>query len=51
MNEEAKKIARLVLLFIQFLKNLEEVLDPEEKTRLDDQTLALVEGIAQKFAE
>ena len=44
-----EKYVRLAVLFLQFLKELEEVLDPEEKSQLEDVILEALLGIAEKL--
>jgi hypothetical protein len=48
---DVQKYAKLALLFIGFLKDLESALDPTEKTLIDDTVLEFLEKIAQKLAD
>ena len=51
MDTNVTKYAKLVLLFINFLKELEEVLDPEEKTLIDDKVLGVLEMLCTTFVK
>lgn len=43
--------AKLAVLIIEFLKKLEEALDPDEKSQIEDVLLNVLGGIAEKLAE
>ena len=45
------EIAKLALLVIEFLKKIEEILDPEEKSKLEDVLLNVLGEIAEKLAQ
>ena len=45
------KIAELVLLVVGFLKKIEELVDPEEKSTIEDTVLRVLEEIAEKLAK
>jgi hypothetical protein len=44
------QIADLVLLIVEFLKKIEEMVDPEEKSTIEDTILQIVGEIAAKLA-
>ena len=44
------EMAKLALLVIEFLKKLEEILDPEEKSQIEDILLKVLGDIAEKLA-
>ena len=44
------QIADLALLVIDFLKRIEEMIDPEEKSTIEDKILDIMEQVAKKLA-
>ena len=45
------QIASLVLIIVDFLKKIEEILDPEEKSTIEDTVLRVVGEIAERLAK
>lgn len=46
-----EKYAKLALLVIQFLKELEELVDPNEKSIAEDKVLAFLEHLCGKMLD
>lgn len=44
------QIASLVLIVVDFLKKLEEIIDPEEKSTIEDTILRVIGEIAERLA-
>ena len=44
------QIADLVVLIVGFLKKIEEMVDPEEKSTIEDKILDIIEEVAKKLA-
>ena len=51
MASDIQKYAKLALLVLSFAAELEEILDPEEKSEIDDMILRLLTEVAQKLSE
>ena len=45
------KYVNLAVIIINFLRKLEPIVDPEEKTTIDDVVLEVLDEIAKKLAE
>ena len=45
------EIAKLAVLVLEFLKKLEEILDPQEKSKIEDMLLQVLGDIAEKLAQ
>ena len=45
------QIAQLALMVLEFAQKLEELLDPEEKSKIEDVILASLREIAKKIAQ
>ena len=43
------QIADLVIIIVDFLKKIEEILDPEEKSTIEDTVLRVVGEIAERL--
>jgi hypothetical protein len=46
---ELKKIAKIALMVIEFLQKLEEIVDPAEKSLIEDTILEILRQIAEKL--
>jgi len=45
------QIASLVLIIVDFLKKIEEIIDPKEKSTIEDTVLRVVGEIAERLAK
>ena len=43
--------AKLAIIIINFLRKLEPIVDPEDKTKIDDVILEVLDEIAKKLAK
>ena len=49
MALNVSQIADLVVLIVGFLKKIEELMDPEEKSLIEDKILDVIEEVAKKL--
>ena len=49
MALNVSQIADLVVLIVGFLKKIEEMVDPEEKSLIEDKILDVIEEVAKKL--
>jgi len=43
------QIADLVVIIVNFLQKLEEIIDPEEKSLVEDKILQVIKELAERF--
>jgi len=49
MSLNTSQIAEVVVLLVDFLKALEEIIDPEEKSTIEDTILEIIGSLAEKL--